>query len=57
MESINKKEEKWKKILTPEEYEVLRKKGTEIPFTGKYLNNKKKRNIQMCCLWKSIVFI
>ena len=26
----------WKKILTKEEYNVLRKQGTERPFTGKY---------------------
>jgi peptide-methionine (R)-S-oxide reductase len=29
----------WRKILTPEQYEVLRQKRTEIPFTGKYENS------------------
>lgn len=29
-------EEEWKKILSQEQYDILRKKGTERPFTGKY---------------------
>ncbi|MBC7862875.1 MAG: peptide-methionine (R)-S-oxide reductase MsrB [Bacteroidia bacterium] len=32
----NKTEEEWKKILTPEQYAILRQKGTESPGTGKY---------------------
>ncbi len=32
-------DEEWKKKLSPEQYEVLRKKGTEPAFTGKYVNN------------------
>ncbi|MBS3156761.1 peptide-methionine (R)-S-oxide reductase MsrB [Candidatus Woesearchaeota archaeon] len=33
-------EDKWKK-LSKREYHILREKGTETPFTGKYLKNKK----------------
>lgn len=33
---IVKTDEEWKKLLTPEQYEVTRKKGTERAFTGQY---------------------
>jgi peptide-methionine (R)-S-oxide reductase len=32
----------WKKTLSPEQYEVLRRKGTERAFTGRYYNSKDK---------------
>ncbi len=39
---VEKSEEEWKKELTPEQYKVLRKKGTERPFTGDLLHSKEK---------------
>ncbi|MGC8513928.1 MAG: peptide-methionine (R)-S-oxide reductase MsrB [Acidimicrobiales bacterium] len=34
-----KSEEEWKSRLSPEQYEVLRKAGTERPWSGKYVDN------------------
>jgi methionine-R-sulfoxide reductase len=44
---IHKTEEEWKAILSPDQYNVLREKGTERPFTGKLLENKEK-GIYVC---------
>ena len=46
-EEISKTEEEWKKILTPEQFNVCRKKDTERPFTGKY-NDCKDTGIYKC---------
>jgi len=35
---VSKTEEQWREELSPEQYRVLRQKGTEAPFTGRYVH-------------------
>jgi peptide-methionine (R)-S-oxide reductase len=40
-DAMPKNEGEWKKVLTPEQYAVLRGKGTEAPGSGKFLHEKR----------------
>ena len=46
-ESVTKTKEEWKKQLTPEQYHILREKGTERAFSGRYANHH-ERGIYRC---------
>lgn len=48
-------EEEWKKRLTPEQYRILREKGTETPFTGDLLDNKESGDYK-CAACGNILF-
>lgn len=50
-----KTDEEWKKTLTPDQYYVLREKGTERPFTGKYDKHTAK-GIYSCAACKAELF-
>ena len=49
------KESEIKKKLTPEQYHILREKGTEAPFTGKHLHSKEK-GMYTCAVCGSELF-
>ncbi len=46
-EKVRKTEEEWRRELTPEQYRVLREKGTERPWTGEY-NAAKDEGVYRC---------
>lgn len=49
-EKIVKSDAEWQEQLTPEQFEITRKKGTERAFTGKYYQNKKDGvYLCVCC--------
>jgi peptide-methionine (R)-S-oxide reductase len=48
-------DDEWKKKLTPEQYAVLREKGTEAPFTGKLLENHDTGDYK-CAACGNVVF-
>lgn len=48
-EKIKKSEAEWRAQLTPEQYNVARKKGTERAFTGQYHDNKESGTYHCIC--------
>lgn len=48
-------EDEWKKKLSPEQYHVLRQKGTEAPFSGELLQNTATGDYQ-CAACGNVIF-
>ena len=54
-EKIRKTDEEWQRELTPDQYRITRKKGTEPAFTGKY-NASKEPGMYRCICCGNILF-
>ncbi len=48
-DTVEKTDAEWRKLLTPEEYEVTRRAGTEAAFSGAYWNTKEKGTYRCVC--------
>ncbi|MBA3365299.1 MAG: peptide-methionine (R)-S-oxide reductase MsrB [Actinobacteria bacterium] len=46
-EKVTKRDEEWRRELTPQQYKVLRRKGTERPWSGEY-NETKAKGVYRC---------
>ena len=49
MEKIIKTDEEWQRLLTPEQYRITRRKGTEAPFCGAFFDHKKPGKYYCVC--------
>jgi peptide-methionine (R)-S-oxide reductase len=54
-DSASNDDEKWRKKLTPQQYEVCRNRGTEPAFTGEY-NGEKRAGAYLCACCETKVF-
>jgi peptide-methionine (R)-S-oxide reductase len=52
---VVKSEQEWREQLTPAQYEVLRKAGTEPPFSGDYVYNKESGDYR-CAACSAVLF-
>lgn len=52
---ICRSEEEWKETLDERKYYILRKKGTEPPFSGEYVD-KKDKGIYVCAACRNLLF-
>lgn len=48
-EKVVKSDQEWREQLSPEEFQVARKKGTERAFTGRYWNSKSDGIYECVC--------
>src|SRR5271169_2577214 len=52
---IRKPDEQWRAELTPQQYDILRRRGTEPPFTGEYVCTKRSGSLPLRCMWERAV--
>ena len=55
MKKVVKSEQEWQRQLTPEQYEVCRRKGTERPFSGEYNHCKDTGMYRCACCGQAAV--
>jgi len=51
---ITKSDEQWRSHLTPQQYEITRRKGTEPAFTGEYWNEKTSGRYDCVCCGQTL---
>lgn len=54
--SVNKSDDEWRQLLSPEQYRVCRQKGTESPFSGRY-NHLKDQGVFVCVCCGNQLFL
>src|SRR5579884_4111476 len=54
-DKVIKSDQEWQQQLTPEQYHIMREKGTEPPFTGEYVDTKDK-GMYKCAACGNVLF-